>query len=628
MRSLRRSTSSDRSLRPWMIVGGLFLLLVLLGLLALPFRKAPAAAESAKADLEAAKAALDTGDVEAAEASVRSARRHADVLQDAVQGIGGDVWSWTPVVGGSVRDVRRLGNALDEITSVAETGVELLPLVRGDEGTLVDDGDVDLDVLAEVTSQIDTVSSRVERARSELADVADERPLVGARLAEARDAALDQVAPVSDGLETIEPLLDVLPRILGSQADRQYLLAVLNPSELRYSGGTPLTFATLDLAGGQLTMSEPLDTETAPGVGQPRYWKKVKGNRFHRGRLNVLTSTMAPDWTVSGNELANAWRSLRGRRMSGVIVVDVVALADLVALTGPLELPSVGMVNADSLVETLVGSYDTYADPVQRKAINRALAPVFSDRLLSGGDPVKTGKTLARAADERRFAVFMRDPEEQAAFGDLGLTGALGPGDRDYLGVFTQNREPSKTDYWQRRAVRSEVSVRKDGSAHVRLTVDVHNDSPPYLQPGTDPRTGYFTRWADLSVLTMLPEDAEFTGGTVDGMTTPITRSNFYGRTYQRTSIEFAPQARHELIVEYDVPSVATVEGDGTLRYGLAMDPQGIVQPQSVEVRVRFPKGLEVTGLPAGWSSSGTRVAAFKTDALETSEVFEVTAAP
>ena len=46
MRSRRRSSSSDRALRPWMIVGGLFLLLVLLGLLALPFRKAPAAAES------------------------------------------------------------------------------------------------------------------------------------------------------------------------------------------------------------------------------------------------------------------------------------------------------------------------------------------------------------------------------------------------------------------------------------------------------------------------------------------------------------------------------------------------------------------------------------------------------
>lgn len=611
-----------------MIVGGLFLLLVVLGLLALPFRKAPAAAESARADLEALKAALDAGDVDEAMARVQSARSHTDELQHAVQGIGGDIWSWTPVVGGTVRDVRRLGNALDEITAIAETGVDLLPLVQGDESTLVNDGDVDLDVLAEVTSEVGTISDRLGRARSGLDDVADDRPLVGTRLAEARDAALGQVAPLSDGLETVDPLLDVLPRILGSQADRQYLLAVLNPSELRYSGGTPLTFATLDLAGGKLTMSEPLDTETAPGVGLPRYWKKVKGNRFHRGRLNVLTSTMAPDWTVSGNELANAWRSLRGRRLSGVIVVDVVALADLVALTGPLELPSVGLVDAESLVETLVGSYDTYSDPLQRKAVNRALAPVFSDRLLSGGDPVETGKTLARAADERRFAVFMRDPQEQAAFADLGLTGALGPADRDYLGVFTQNREPSKTDYWQRRAVRSEVSVRKDGSAHVRLTVEVHNDSPPYLQPGTDPRTGYFTRWADLSVLTMLPEGAEFTGGAVDGTSIPITRSNFYGRTYQRHSIEFAPQARHVLTVEYDVPSVATVDADGTLRYGLAIDPQGLVQPQAVDVRVRFPRGFEASDLPAGWAATGPSMARFRTDALLTSEAYEIAASP
>ena len=623
----RRSSTPRRLVRPTTIVLGLFLLVAVLALLAIPFLKAPSHAQSARTDLDEAKTALSSGDFASAEASVESARRHTDQVQGAMQGIGGDIWSLVPVAGGPVRDVRHLGNALDELTHVAEVGLELVPQVRGEESTLLDNGNVDLDTLGEVIERLATVSSSLERARAELDDVADDRPIAGSRLGDARDAALEQVDPVADGIEAAQPLLDVMPRLLGESADRQYLVALLNPAELRYSGGTPLTFVTMNFAGGTLTMGEPVDTSTGRGIGQPRYWKKVKGNPFHRGRLNVLTSTMAPDWSVSGNELANAWRSLRGRRLAGVAVIDIAALADLIALTGPLDLPTLGKVDADTLVEKLVGSYDAYPDPAQRKAVNRALAPVFSQRLLSGGDPVETGKVLSQAADERRFAVYLRSPEEQEAFEDLGLGGLLGPADRDYLGVFTQNRVPSKTDYWQRRAVRSDVTVRQDGSAHVRLAVEMHNDSPPFMQEGPDPRVGYFTRWADLSVLTMLPEGAELTGGTLDGDSFALQRGNFYGRSFQRQSVRFAPQARHELVVEYDVPSVATLAEDGTLHYGLALDPQGMVNPQSVEVRVRFPKGFTVSEVPADWTSDGS-VATYRTGGLETSESFEVAAHP
>src|SRR5688500_16120815 len=94
-----RRPSSRRWMRPAMLIGLLFLVLVGLALLAIPFLKAPDHAEAARTDLEAAKTSLEAGDVAAAEASVQSARRHADQVQDAMQGIGGDIWSLVPVVG-------------------------------------------------------------------------------------------------------------------------------------------------------------------------------------------------------------------------------------------------------------------------------------------------------------------------------------------------------------------------------------------------------------------------------------------------------------------------------------------------------------------------------------------------
>ena len=241
-------------------------------------------------------------------------------------------------------------------------------------------------------------------------------------------------------------------------------------------------------------------------------------------------------------------------------------------------MPTLGTLTGDNLVEKLIGSYDDYPDPAARKAVNRALAPVFVERLLSGNDPVGTGRVLGEAADERRFALYFRSPDEQAAFDGLGLTGRLSDTEHDYIGVFTQNKVPSKSDYWQRRTVSTDVAVREDGSARVRMEVEVHNDSPAYVQPVPDPRNGYFTRWNTLSVAPFLPTGATFDSVEVDGEPVDTSPRNFFGRYFIRPEIEFAPQARHTLAVTYDVPAAAVRDGDG-LAYRLGARPPGHGRP-------------------------------------------------
>jgi hypothetical protein len=148
-----------------------------------------------------------------------------------------------------------------------------------------------------------------------------------------------------------------------------------------------------------------------------------------------------------------------------------------------------------------------------------------------------------------------------------------------------------------------------------------------------DPRQGYFTRWNTLSVAPFLPTGATFDSVEVDGEPVETSPRNFFGRYFIRPEIEFAPQARHTLAVTYDVPAAAVRDGDG-LAYRLALDPQGMVDPQDVRVRVSFPRGYSVdadpsgTGLPDGWSTRGGRVATYTTDALEAVESFEIVARP
>ena len=196
---------------------------------------------------------------------------------------------------------------------------------------------------------------------------------------------------------------------------------------------------------------------------------------------------------MSGEEILRAWAKAVKQEYDGFIAIDVPAIASLVGITGPIDVPDVGTVDHTNLTQTLVGSYDRFKDLEQRRALNRALIPIFRERLFAGGQFVEKFQTLGDAARARHFAVYFRDPDAQAVVRDLGVDGDLSTTDHDYLGVFSQNTNVAKADYWLDRTVTSDVSLRKDGSAEVELTISTANDAPPYVatgEPTPRPATG------------------------------------------------------------------------------------------------------------------------------------------
>ncbi|QBX55859.1 DUF4012 domain-containing protein [Nocardioides seonyuensis] len=625
MPSSHRVRRTRRRLWPALLLLAGVAVVVALGVLALPFRHAPAHAEAAKADLQVAKEALTSGKDKKAEEAIAAARVDADALQSSVQGFGGDVWSMLPVLGGPVSDVRHLGNALDDLTAAAEAGAQAWPEVAGPKAELMQGGSVDVPTLEKVSEHASEAMDRLASAQAELDLVADDRLVIGDRLGAARDEAREQVTPLAERAERFGPLLDVLPDVVGANGKRTYVLAILNPAELLYSGGTPQTFTQMTYDNGKLQWEDTIGPPTAPWLTKEVEWPATSGNPFHRDPSKAISATTSPDWPVAGEELLSAWKANTGQDIDGVIALDVVAFADLLELTGPVELIHAGQVTSETVVETISGRYDDQLVEIQRHWTNFSLAKNFGIFLL-GADSQALGQTLGNSAEGRHFAMYFDDAEEQEAFDALDVTGRLGDPDRDYLGVFSQNTQGTRADYWQRRAVSSDVKLRDDGSARVSLEVEIHNDSPPYLQPGNDPGNGVYTRWNHLNLLTLLPDGARLRGGTIDGSPLQGQEGSYDGRTFHEEPIEFAPQATHTLTLEYDVPAAATRGADGELRYGLSLDPQGMVVPQALSVRLRFPKGYVVTSVPPGWNTAGPSGASYTSAWLQTSESFEVIA--
>ena len=420
---------------------------------------------------------------------MQSARRHADQVQDAMQGIGGDIWSLVPIVGEPVADVRHLGNALDHLTTAAEIGRrDVAGRQRRRQATLFGDGSVDVPTLKTLVGAIDEASVNLDAAQLELGEVNDSALGVGTDSADARDEAERRGDPAGRQRPPGQAAgRGAARRSSAPTAGRTYLLALLNPSEQRFSGGAPLTVVPMDVSGRQADDgrgARHLRPRPVPGrpVGQGR------GQPVPHGKLRLSTATFAPDWSVSGEELLRGWdpahrpgdrRPDRGRRRRPR------------RHAADHRDRSRRRSTARSTPATSPRSWSatTTPSPTTRPATTSTArsSRVFAERVLAPGNGIEKIESLRDSARGRHFALWMRDPDVQAAVADIGLAGDLSDTEHDYVAVFNQNTNRSKADYWQRRTVTSDVQLREDGSAKVRLTISVHNDSPPYGANQTSP---------------------------------------------------------------------------------------------------------------------------------------------
>jgi hypothetical protein len=240
---------------------------------------------------------------------------------------------------------------------------------------------------------------------------------------------------------------------------------------------------------------------------------------------------------------------------------------------------------------------------------------------------------LTRAAKGRHFAMYFRDSRLQTAFERRGLAGDLSDTDHDYIGVFTQNTNASKADYWQKRTVDSDVELQADGSAKVTLTVTVDNAGPPFTPPWAggevappeeDPTWGYFTRWNKPALAVFLPRGAEAdVAGQLDGLEFDPKTRKVLERAYFYRTLKLPPNQQGVMTVSYTVPNAAVVDGD-SLVYLLDIDPQAMVNSEGVKVTLHVPEGYGPTATPEGWQLVDGRTLVFDTSGSDEAKRLEV----
>jgi Protein of unknown function (DUF4012) len=315
-----------------------------------------------------------------------------------------------------------------------------------------------------------------------------------------------ELQTVVTGLDLLLPSLDAVLDVIGLNGPRTYLIEQVNPAELRSGGGFIGTVSLVQAQMGKVTLAKSLPVEAfdycdAIGCVRPRPlpWQpgyvapptELTGYPLPPwSRLTAWSledSGFFPDFASSAAAARSFARELLGVDVDGVLAVDYYAVAPLLGLTGPIDLPQYKLtLTAANFVDTVVG-LDLARDYAHKDIIAAGAA-----RLVAGlshlrpTDLPRLIEIVRQQALGRHLQAHFENGAVQRAAGRLGLSDSLNPSGRtDFLLETEDNYGGSKANYFLDRTFRLDLS-RSDSALVHRLTVDLRDAAPadrPYIGP-------------------------------------------------------------------------------------------------------------------------------------------------
>jgi hypothetical protein len=299
-----------------------------------------------------------------------------------------------------------------------------------------------------------------------------------------------------------------------------------------------------------------------------------------------------------------------GAPVDGVMVVDPIAIAGLLELTGPIALEGtdleLGPENAaDFLLRDQYSRYESDNDRVDQLVdVGRATFDALTDASLPA--PSDLGSVLGPVVAGKHLMFVPTAPDEQALIGDLGALGRFEaqPGS-DVLSVRSANLRANKIDSFLHRSVRYRAAVDPaTGEVTSVATITLRNDAPAegmpeYVIGPDDDGDPPGTNRTYLSVFT--PLSAE--GATLDGEDVGLEPQREAGLNVYTAVVVVPPGGSRTLEVRLQgvIPDM-----DGG--YRLLLSGQPLANPDDVAVEVD-PGGRPVTAAPGLAASDGVLVA-------------------
>jgi hypothetical protein len=493
---------------------------------------------------------------------LRTLQREADAARSLTDGPLWGLPAALPWVGEPFQTVRGAS------TAVSAVAHEVLPPVTRARHSLVGvslqnpGGGIDLAPVRAAQQPLGEARRAAEAVRADVRAL----PTSGIRPVDAaRRDLVSQLDEVAAQLTSSHDVVSLLPRMLGAQEPRRYLVAFQNDAEARGAGGLPGVYAVVRADQGRLDFVRYGVSGDFAGVQVPLDGLGEEYARLYRGAgpgRFFGNATVSPHFPSGGTLLLRYYEARYGDRLDGAVALDPTALSMLLAVTGPTRLEDGTRVGADNVVAlTERDAYQRFPDPVLRKLYLIEVAKAVADDILERGPDkgVRFAGALGTAADARRLLVFSTHPSEQAVLAGRKVGGALSDTEGLFSGVVVNNGGGNKLDYYLEREVTYDASC-SSGRHQAQVTVRLTNTAPKsglsdYVAGRADQPVVPVKKGTNrLLVSYYATKGAGFTRATLDGKPALLASETERGRPVFTSTIDIGPGQTRVLRLTIEEP--------------------------------------------------------------------------
>lgn len=560
--------------------------------------------QDGRASLQSGRQAVAAGDLTGASRLFADAGHSFDAADEGTHtGITG-MLATLPVLGRNVDVASGLAQAGSELSAAGKDLSDAMDRLPDGLGSLAPDGGaVPLGALAGMQTAVDSAAGHAQIART-LVNATPSSLLV-APVADARFQAERQVGSAATALRAASLLFKGLPGFAGADGPRHYFFVAESPAELRGTGGIWGAWSILTVEQGRFSFSPfqpieslkdlPPDRVPPPNPDYRRNYDQYGGAGFWRDM------NMTPDFPSAARAVMASYRILKGRQLDGVISADPFALQQLLEVTGPTQVPGLGItIDAHTVVPFMTNkAYIRYASRAdERKAVLGQVAGSAFDRFLSM-DEHKIGRlhAIADAVAGGHLKIYSTDRSLQEGLSLAHADGALAvpPGD-DLLSVVVNSRSGSKIDYYATRTVDYDVQLGGDRQAFATTTVNIHNGAPKGGLPDHVVDPFVHGRPGDNISLTTLSCRAPCTliSATRDGKAVGMRVGSELGYTWYQDFSTIPAGGTRELKVITRLENAWTGSSSAG-EYRLTFLNQTTVRPTKARIAIHAPEGTRIT---------------------------------
>jgi hypothetical protein len=260
------------------------------------------------------------------------------------------------------------------------------------------------------------------------------------------------------------------------------------------------------------------------------------------------------------------WTTISGQRVDGAMAVDPTTLAAFLSVTGPVALPSGGVVNASNIVSlTEKDEYTLFSDNNARKDFLVSILKASSTKLTSGaGSATELARAITLMSNQNRLQVWSRDPAIEKVLAATSYGGAIPVSNRPFSGVILNNNAAGKLDYYLVRTLdytRTGCGSTRDVVANITLTNKAPATGlPPYVLGRLDQHDSSVQPGDNRTLLDYYATDgAQLLSATLNGKQATVEVEHELGHTIFRMDLELPRGQTQTLTMHLQEPA-----GSGT----------------------------------------------------------------